>query len=97
MANTSRAIGTVAMLVFAALPTSLAMAQTGQPKPAVDLNCCYGQKPKCESYCPIMDAEERESCLRDCEGRVRICLAQGVFDPRQHGENVMCFKRPGAS
>jgi hypothetical protein len=72
------------------------MAQSSQAKPAVDLNCCYGQKPKCESYCPIMDGEERDSCMRDCEGRLRICLAQGVFDPRQHGENVMCFKRPGA-
>jgi hypothetical protein len=87
--------GAVAMVLLAALLPSRAMAQAGQPKSEVDLTCCYGQKPKCESYCPIMDAGQRETCLRDCEGRLRICLTQGVFDPRQHGENVMCFKRPG--
>ena len=85
-------IGWVTMVLLAALLPSRA---AGQPKPEVDLNCCYGQKPKCESYCPIMDAKQRESCLRDCEGRLRMCLTQGVFDPRQPGENVMCFKRPG--
>ena len=95
MANTLCTLG-AAMLVLVALTGSRAIAQTGRPKPEVDLNCCYGQKPKCESYCPIMDGEQRESCLQDCEGRLRVCLAQGVFDPKQHGENVMCFKRPGA-
>ncbi len=89
-------IGAVAMLVFAALAPSRAPAQSSHQKPPVDLNCCYEQKPKCESYCPIMDVEQRQSCLRDCEERVRVCLSQGVFDPRQPGHNVMCFKRPGA-
>ena len=89
-------IGAFTLVLLAALLPSRVMAQAGQPKPEVDLNCCYGQKPKCESYCPIMEAEQRESCMRDCEGRLRVCLAQGLFDPRQHGENVMCFKRPGA-
>jgi hypothetical protein len=92
----SYVLGLVAGAVLAPLVVLQAMAQTGQRKPEVDLNCCYGQKPKCESYCPIMDGEQREVCLHDCEGRLRVCLAQGVFDPRQHGDNVMCFKRPGA-
>jgi hypothetical protein len=68
----SSTIGAVTMVLLAALLPSRAMAQAGQPKPEVDLNCCYGQKPKCESYCPIMDAEQREGCLTDCEGRLRI-------------------------
>jgi hypothetical protein len=92
----SSAIVASAVLILAGLAAAGAVAQTGQPKPAIDLNCCYGQKPKCESYCPIMDHEQREVCVHDCGGRLRVCLAQGVFDPRQHGDNVMCFKRPGA-
>ena len=50
----SSAIASSAVLILAGLAAAGAVAQTGQPKPAVDLNCCYGQKPKCESYCPIM-------------------------------------------
>jgi hypothetical protein len=54
----SSAIASSAVLILAGLAAAGAVAQTGQPKPAVDLNCCYGQKPKCESYCPIMDREQ---------------------------------------
>ena len=94
----SSAVGARALMILAVLAVggASAVAQTKQPKPTVDLNCCYGQKPKCESNCPILGGEQRDLCLRDCEERVRVCLAQGVFDPRHHGENVMCFKRPGA-
>jgi hypothetical protein len=67
-------------------------AQQPQPKLSVNETCCYQEKPKCEATCPIMDAERREACLRDCEGRLRACLTQGAFAPK-HGQNVICMRR----
>ena len=93
MAVKIRAVGAVAMLVLATWSLSQASAQTAPAKPPVDQNCCYAQKPRCEGSCPITDAEQRESCRRECEGRVRACLTHGAFAPK-HGENVVCVKLP---
>jgi hypothetical protein len=85
----------LAILVLAIWSPTAASAQKEQPKPPVDQVCCYTEKPRCESTCPIMSPDQREVCLRECEGRLRGCLAQGVFVP-PHGKDIMCFKVPTA-
>jgi hypothetical protein len=73
-------------------PVSKVSAQQSQPKLPINETCCYQEKPKCEATCPIIDEEPREICLRDCEERLRGCLAQGAFVPK-HGQNVICVRR----
>jgi hypothetical protein len=91
MASKLRTIG-FAVVALAIWPLPQASAQRTAPRPPVNEVCCYQEKPRCESTCPIMDAEQRESCLRDCEGRLRECLTQGAFVPK-HGQNVICVRR----
>lgn len=92
MASKLRKMGSVAVAALSIWPLSQASAQRTAPKPQVNEVCCYQEKPACESTCPIMDAERRESCVRDCEGRLRECLAQGAFVPKR-GQNVICVRR----
>jgi hypothetical protein len=95
MAGRFSAIAAVAAALLSALPPSRVSAQAPPPqRPPVDLVCCYQEKPRCEGTCPVTDAEQREDCMRDCEGRLRTCLAQGVFAPKR-GQEVPCVKRPG--
>ena len=92
MASRVCVIGAAAVVALSIWPLSQASAQRTAPKPAVNETCCYQEKPRCEGSCAIIDAEQRESCLRDCEGRLRECLAQGAFVPK-HGQNVICVRR----
>jgi hypothetical protein len=86
------AAATLLLATLAWGPVSKVSAQQSQPKLPVNETCCYQEKPRCEATCPIMDEEPREACLRDCEGRLRACLTQGAFVPKQ-GQNVICVRR----
>jgi hypothetical protein len=97
MASRFLKVGAFAALALLAVtiacgPVLPVSAQQAQPKLPVNETCCYQEKPKCQSTCPIMDEERREGCLRDCEGRLRECLSQGAFVPK-HGQNVICVRR----